>query len=102
VSDDQKTSGRLRFDGTVNWPFVVTLCAIVVGAIGFGNTVVNQISSVQVTLQEQKAADLEQTREVKGLKESIDNIRIDLAKQDGIRTMILDHEARLRAIENKP
>lgn len=102
MSDDQKTPSRfLKFDNTVNWPFILTLGAIVVGAIGFGNTVVNQIGSIQVSLQEQKVADTQQTQEVKGLRESIDNIRLDMAKQDGMRSMVIDHESRIRALENK-
>lgn len=87
-------TGRLKFDGTINWPFVVFCGTLLLGAIGFGNKVVNQIDSVQITMANQ-------AQEVKGLRESVDSIRLDMAKADGMRTTVADHEIRLRALESK-
>lgn len=94
AQQDNPLSGRLKFDGTINWPFVVFCGTLVLGAIGFGNKVVGQIDSVQATM-------VSQSQEVKGMKESIDNIRLDMAKQDGMRNMVIDHESRIRALESK-
>lgn len=101
MQPEHPSSGKLKFDGTINWPFVLTLFTVILGAAGFFNTLIGQIGDVQITLQQQKVSADEQTKEVKGLKESMDNIRLDMAKQDGMRSMVSDHEVRLRALEQK-
>lgn len=95
MSEDEKPSSRIRFDGTINWPFIILCGSIVLGAIGFGNRVVSQVDSVLI-MQEK------QTQKVDKLTESVDNIRLDLAKQDGLRQKVEDHEVRIRALEAKP
>jgi hypothetical protein len=101
MTPDEKPSSRLRFDGTINWPFVVTLLLIGGGAVGFGNKLVGQIDTVNLALIEQKNAADKQVTEVKNLTDSVNNIRLDLAKQDGVRNVVTDHEARIRALENR-
>lgn len=85
-------AGWLKFDGTVNWPLILTLLLTVGGAIGFGNKIVGQIDGLDKTMNTY-------SQEFKGLKESVDNIRLDMAKQEGMRTSIADHETRIRALE---
>jgi len=87
-------TARLKFDGTINWPFVVFCATLVLSAIGFGNRLIGQIDAVQTSMTNLSP-------EVKSLRESVDNIRLDMAKSEGMRNMVLDHETRIRALEAK-
>lgn len=90
----EEKSPKLRFDGTVNWTVVIAVIGALVGTIGFGNQLFSRIDSVQEAM-------LTQAGEVKELKESVDNIRLDLASKDGLQKMVQDHEARIRSLEAK-
>lgn len=81
-----------KFDGTINWPFLVVVASIVVGAIGFGNKIVGQIDNLNVTM----AAN---SNEFKALKQSVDDLRLEMVKQESTRATVSDHEARIRALE---
>lgn len=99
MSTPESKPAWFKFDGTINWPILFLAGGTIVGAIGFGNTVVNQMDKIQATMAEQKEAASDQAKEVKGLRETVDQIRLDMAKQDGMRSMVMDHESRLRNLE---
>lgn len=81
-----------KFDGTINWPFLVVVASIVIGAIGFGNKIVGQIDNLNVTMASN-------SNEFKALKQSVDDLRLEMVKQESTRATVSDHEARIRALE---
>jgi hypothetical protein len=84
-----------KFDGTINWPFLLTAGLVFLGAIGFGNKLVGQIDSLQGTFQSYQM-------ELKDLKNSVDAIRLDMAARAATERKVDDHEMRLRALELRP
>ena len=84
-----------RFDGTINWPLLITVSVIVFGAIGFGNKLVGQIDSLQLTFEGYQT-------ELKDLRKSVDSIRLDLAERAATEKAVQDHEMRIRALELRP
>lgn len=84
--------GIFKFDGTVNWPLLITLAAVALGAVGLGNKLVGQVDTLTGLVGEQAI-------EFKKMREDMTGIRLDMAKQDGIRSMVQDHEGRIRALE---
>ena len=84
-----------KFDGTINWPFLVTIGLILFAAIGFGNKLVGQIDGLQNTFEGYQD-------ELKDLRKSVDSIRLDLASRAATEKAVQDHEMRIRALELMP
>lgn len=82
----------LKFDGTINWPFVLAAIVFIGGAIGFGNKVVGQIDNLDATLRNSQ-------QEFKDLKGAVDAIRLDMAARSATEKVVADHEIRIRTLE---
>ena len=87
---------RVRWDGTISLGTMLTAAIVAVSVIGGAAVAVNRIEGIQSTVAAQGD---KFDRRLQSLEETTGNIRLDMAKQDGIRAMVADHEARLRVLE---
>lgn len=89
-------SGGVRWDGTISLGTMLTAAIVAVSVIGGAAVAVNRIEGIQstVALQGDKF-----DKRLQSLEETTSNIRLDMAKQDGIRAMVADHESRIRSLE---
>lgn len=94
MAEEKEPRPLFKFDGTVNWPLLITVALIVLGAIGFGNKLVGQVDTLTTLVGGQ-------AEEFKKMREDVNGIRLDMAKADNVRNMVVDHEARIRALEAK-
>ena len=93
----------IRWEGTVTPGTIVALLGIAAPLIVGGITALNRIGAMSEKVTAINQTVFEQGNRfdsrLKNVEEGQNNLRLDLAKQDGMRSMVIDHESRIRALE---
>lgn len=89
---------KVRWDGTISLGTIIAMIGIAVPVVAGSVTVVNQVAGIQRDMQ---VSSLKSDERLKNLEDITQQIRLDMAKQDGLRSQVQDHEARIRQLENR-
>mgnify|MGYP000844803618 CR=1 FL=1 len=89
---------KVRWDGTISLGSIIAMIGIAAPVVVASITVVNKVDSIQHDMKESNS---KTDGRLQNLEEITQQIRLDMAKQDGVRMQVQDHEARIRQLENR-
>lgn len=90
--------GGFKWDGTISLGSIIAAVIIIIPLIGGAYVTVNQVAGIQTTMDKQ--GEKFDTR-LKAVEDRIGDIQLEMAKADGFRAKVDDHEARLRRTEQR-